>query len=122
MAPCVSDRVGTNGLADRAALITHLRSIAEGDAGQFEVHRRQKVASLLEQLRVERTARPHLLVEAPIQVVNQEIETLPAGVHIGAGRITIEFHQPQEALEKLLALAMAISNDFEAFERATSQG
>src|SRR4051794_37333901 len=112
MAPCVSDRVGTNGLADRDALITHLRSIAEGDAGQFEVHRRQKVASLLEQFRVERTTQPHLLVEAPIQVVNQQIDNLPAGVRIEHGRIVVEFDTPQEALEKLLALAMAISNNF----------
>jgi hypothetical protein len=36
------------------------------------------------------------------------------------GRITVEFREPQEALSKLLSLAMAISNDFERFERATS--
>jgi len=29
----------------------------------------------------------------------------------------VTFDQPQEALEKLLALAMAISNDFDRFER-----
>jgi len=34
--------------------------------------------------------------------------------------MTVEFDQPQQALEKLLALAMAISNDFEEFERRTS--
>jgi hypothetical protein len=31
----------------------------------------------------------------------------------------VEFAEPKEALEKLLALAMAIGNDFERFERTT---
>src|SRR4051812_18161608 len=108
LAPCVSDRVGTNGLADRDTVIAHLRSIAEGGEGQFEIRRRRKVATLLEQLRMERSTEPHLLVEAPVQVVNQQIENLPAGVGIEPGRIAVEFEAPQEALEKLLALARAI--------------
>jgi hypothetical protein len=58
-----------------------------------------------------------LLIEAPVQVMNQEFDDLPPGVHIEAGRIIVEFDQPQQALEKLLALAMAISNDFERFDR-----
>jgi hypothetical protein len=57
------------------------------------------------------------LVEAPVQVINQEFDDLPPGVHMEGGRITVEFDQPQQALEKLLALAMAIRNDFERFER-----
>ena len=44
MAPCVADRVGTNGLADRDAFIAHLRRLAEGDAGYYERQRRRKVA------------------------------------------------------------------------------
>jgi hypothetical protein len=39
-------------------------------------------------------------------------------VRIEPGRITVEFEDPHAALEKLLALAMAIGNDFESFERA----
>jgi hypothetical protein len=31
----------------------------------------------------------------------------------------VEFDEPQQALEKLLALAMAISNDLDRFERLT---
>jgi hypothetical protein len=40
-------------------------------------------------------------------------------VRLEPGRITVEFEEPHEALEKLLALAMAISNDFQEFERRT---
>jgi len=61
-------------------------------------------------------------VDAPVQIVNQGFDDLPAGVRLEPGRITLTFDQPQQALEKLLALAMAITNDFERFERTTRQG
>jgi hypothetical protein len=116
MAPCISDRVGANGLAGREALITRLERIAAGDDAVYEVERRQKVARLIRELRQERLEKPQLLVEAPLQVVHQELDNLPPGVQLERGRITVEFAAPQEALEKLLALAMAISNDFARFE------
>jgi hypothetical protein len=119
MAPCVVNRVGTNGLADRDDLIVRLERIAEGDEGFYEIERRRKVAEVIEGLRKERIEQPRLLVEAPIAVVNQEFDSLPAGVRLEPGRITVEFTKPQQGLEKLLALAMAISNDFERFERST---
>jgi hypothetical protein len=52
-------------------------------------------------------------------VLTQEFENLPEGVRLEPGRITVSFDEPQEALEKLLALAMAISNDLMRFERIT---
>ena len=118
MAPCVTDRVGANGLADRDALIDRLRRLAQGDDGFYEIKRRRKVAHVLEQLRKTRLEQPQLLVEAPVAMVNQDFENLPRGVYIEAGRITIEFEQPQQALERLLALAMAIGNDYDRFERS----
>ncbi len=117
LAPCVTDRVGTNGLADREALIERLRRLAQGDDGFYEVERRRKVAHVLADLRKSRLEEPQLLVEAPVAVVNQEFADLPPGIHIEAGRITIEFEQPRQALERLLALAMAIRNDYDRFER-----
>ena len=117
MAPCVTLRVGASGLADRDALIARLQSIVEGDEGSYEIQRRRKVAKLIGNLRQERIDRPQLLVEAPAVVINQEFENLPAGVRLERGRITVEFDKPHQALEKLLALAMAISNDFERFEQ-----
>jgi len=113
--------VGTNGLADRDALIAHLRRLAEGDAGYYERRRRRNLAAVLGRLQQERLERPQLLVEAPVQVLAQEFENLPAGVRLDRGRITVEFEEPRQALEKLLALAMAIGDDFERFERVTSR-
>ena len=117
MAPCITEHIGANGLADRDALIAHLRRLAQGDDGYYERQRRHNVAVILAQLQKERLERPQLLVEAPVQVLTQEFEDLPAGVTLEPGRITVTFEQPQQALEKLLALAMAISNDFDHFER-----
>jgi hypothetical protein len=119
MAPCITEWVGTSGLADRDALIARLQRLAQGDEAFYEIQRRRKVAASLERMRQERLNRPQLLVEAPVRVVDQLLEDLPAGVHIERGRITVEFDYPQEALEKLLALAMAISNDFDRFDCIT---
>lgn len=117
MAPCVTERVGANGLVDRRMLIGHLRRVAEGEAVFYERARQRKVARLLEALRRERVECPQVLVEAPVRVMNQEMEKLPRGVRVESGRIIVEFERPQEALEKLLALAMAIGNDYGLFER-----
>ena len=123
MAPCVLDRrPGINGLADRETLITRLERIAQGDEGAYEIDRSRKVANLIEGLRQQWIAQPQLLVEAPASVVNQEFDNLPAGVRLEPGRITVEFDEPQQGLEKLLALAMAISNDFDLFEHCVTRG
>ncbi len=119
MAPCIAERVGGSGLASRDALIHRLRRVAMGDDGYYERQRRRKVAEVLDRFRQERLERPQLVVEAPVEIVSQEFGNLPGGVRLEPGRITLDFAAPQEALEKLLALAMAISNDFARFEQIT---
>jgi hypothetical protein len=119
MAPCITERVGTSGVADRDALIEHLQRLGRSEGVFYELQRRRKVATVLERMREERLLRPQLLVEAPVRVVDQELENLPAGVRLEGGRITVDFDDPQQALEKLLALAMAISNDFDRFAKTT---
>ena len=117
MAPSITHRVGANGLADRDAFIAHLRRLADADDGFYERQRRRHVAETLSRLQKERLERPRLLVEAPVRILTQEFANLPAGIRLEPGRITVTFDQPQQALEKLLALAMAVSNDFARFER-----
>src|SRR4051812_29985679 len=119
LAPCVSERVGANGLAEREAFLRRLEQVAAGEEARGEVERRQRVARTLAQLRRERIRQPQLPVEAPVAIVNQDWASLPTGVSLGPGRLAVEFQEPREAPEKLLALAMAISNDFEEFERRT---
>jgi hypothetical protein len=120
MAPCIVDHVGTNGLADRDALISRLRSVAKGDDGFYEIERRRKVARVIDDLRQDRLRKPQLLVALPSTIVNQELENLPKGVRLEPGRIVVEFAVPEQGLEKLLALAMAISNDLDYFERCVA--
>jgi hypothetical protein len=117
LAPCITERVGANGLADRNQVIERLRQLAQGDNGYYERRRRRRVADVLDSLRRERMEKPQLLVEAPLRVIDQKFQDLPPGVHLEIGRITVEFDQPRQALEKLLALAMAIGNDFRRFEQ-----
>lgn len=116
LAPCIARRVGANGLADREVLLRHLQTLAAGEAGDYERDRRQRVAGVIADLSRQRSENPQVLVEAPIKVLTQQLIDLPSGVRLTPGRITVDFAQPREALEKLLALAMAIGNDFRGFE------
>ena len=118
--PLVRRSVGRNGLADREEVIRHLRRLAAGDAGHYEQQRRQRLAELLQTLQRERSTA--LMVEAPVAVVSQQLENLPEGVSVTPGRIEVSFGSTREALEKLLALAMAIRNDPLDFERMATGG
>ena len=56
-------------------------------------------------------------MEAPTAIVNQELESLPPGVHLSPGRIQIDgFRTSDEAKQKLLALILAIGNDPDGFD------
>jgi hypothetical protein len=116
MAACVTERVGTSSLADRDLLCAYLRQLAAGNSGFYEQQRRRRVARAIEQMRQAWLTQPKLLVEAPVAVVNQRWEDLPPGVHLEPGCITVRFENCQQALEKLLALAMAIGSDMLRFE------
>jgi hypothetical protein len=117
MQPCVTRRVGANAVAGRDELIAHLKRIAAGDEAHYERRRRQRLAQVLEGLRQAALAKPKLLVEAPTAVLSQELENLPEGITVKPGAISITFSSPKDALERLLALAVAIGNDFSEFER-----
>ena len=112
MAPCIAATIGTSGLADRARLIDRLHDLASGNAVHYEQLRRRKLAEAL--------SIPRLLVEAPASIAGTGFSGLPNGITIEPGKITIEAPTPATALELLLALAMAIGNDLERFDRLYS--
>lgn len=115
LAPCVVRQIGVNGIAERESVIAHLRRLATGDAAHYEQRRRRRLAEQLDALHEDR--RKAVMVSAPTAVINQELASLPAGVSISPGRITVTFEGVPDALQKLLALAMAIRNDELLFER-----
>ena len=119
LAPCVSFQIGSNGLADRDQLIAHLRQLASGETASYERRRRQRLAQTLDGLRTAWQNR--VPVQAPAVIVNQAFADLPAGIDFAPGCITVKFETTHQALEKLLALAMAIGNDFERFDQAVGE-
>jgi hypothetical protein len=104
-----------NGLAHRDKVIAHLRRLASGEDTHYEQQRRRRLAEQLDALHHER--QKMLVVAAPTSIINQELADLPEGVSIIPGRISITFGTVTDALQKLLALAMAIRNDELLFER-----
>jgi hypothetical protein len=116
--PLVRHTIGKNGLADRDELIRHLRTVAAGESASYENQRRQAFARQFGAICHDR--RTSVIVAAPSAVVNQEFDDLPAGVTVAPGHISVQFSTPTEALQKLLALAMAIRNDAMRFERLAS--
>ena len=104
-----------NSMAARDDVLAHLRCLAAGDTAQYERNRRNKLAATIDALRTQAMAHPRVLVEAPVAVVNQRFADL-SGVTVAPGMVSVVFTTPAEALQKLLALAMAIGNDFAGFE------
>ena len=104
------------------SFLEHLRTLASGEDSFYEQRRRQRFAQTLTTWRQVRLQQPQVLIEAPSQITDQEFATLPQGVELGPGTLSIRFSTTQEALEKLLALAMAIGRDFGEFERRTGAG
>jgi hypothetical protein len=118
LAPCITRQIGANGLADRRVLLDHLRRLAARKTTvYYERQRRRRLGEHIEALRKSWLEQPRVLVAAPVSVVNSDLAGLPAGVSIAPGQIIVQFATPTEALEKLLALAMAIGNDQHGFEQ-----
>ena len=53
------------------------------------------------------------------ETLRQRLPDLPPGVELSPGALHIRFQSSEELLSKLFALAQAIANDYEAFEKRT---
>ena len=120
--PC--RRVGTSVVAARDETIAYLRLIAAGEGTHYEQRRQQKLWEHLESVRREWTQQAPVLVEVSRQQVRgievHDFAALPEGVELAPGTITVRFDSPEEALRKLMALAMAIGQNRTAFESRVS--
>ncbi len=113
---CATGQVGSSSVTTPVALAEYLRRIASGTDAEHERNRRERVGRVLNDLRTKWTSQPRVVVEAPVRVASQKLRDLPEGVELAPGCITVRFASPGEALERLLALAMAIGNDLEEFQ------
>lgn len=104
---------GRGFVALKVDLMERLRALRADPGHQAEVRRRDRVAAQLAAARRDGKAR-QVRIEAPVEPV-RSIAGLPAGVHLEPGRLEIRFGRPEELLTHLVALAQAISEDFERF-------
>jgi hypothetical protein len=125
LAPIARRRVGSSVVADRAAVIAHLKSVASGETAYYDDRRRRQLWTKLAQARLDWIEQPPVLVEVAEserrRVELHDFEGLPEGVELGPGSITVRFEQPEEALQKLMALALAISHNRAAFDERVSK-
>jgi hypothetical protein len=119
--PCVRQQAGGAAVADREELIRHLEGLASGESKHYERSRRRKFAAELAKLNQAWIEQPKAFVEAPLSIASQRLADLPAGVKLGPGEITLTFSTAVEAMEKLLAIAMAAGNDLDGFESMISK-
>jgi hypothetical protein len=116
--PLFEETIGHTYVLDRCAVLRFLENYS--GAADYEDRRRRRLARLVETMKQQALVQPRVLVDAPPSIVRTELEDL-AGVRLAPGQIIIEgFRSETEALEKLLALAMAIGNDQEGFARRIS--
>ncbi len=109
-------QTGKTFIIDRPQLVAQLeRALASPDY-EFESHRKQRLVETIDALRRYRAAAGvSIPVAAPPHAVS--LASLPPDVHLGAGRLTVDFTAPEDLLAKLFTLAQTIAGDFEGFCR-----
>jgi len=120
LSPLAHHRIGTSLAASRTDVIDHLKRVAAGEGAGYEERRRQHLWAHLDDVRREWIRQPPVLVEVSEAQIRQverlDFDGLPAGVELAPGSITLRFREPDEALQKLAALAQAISRNRQAFD------
>ena len=124
LAPIAKRRIGASVVAERADVIARLRQLAAGEVASYEEQRRKKLSAHLDQARREWVEHPPVLVEVSSERVRRieshDFDGLPEGVELAPGSITVRFESSDEALRKLMALALAISRSRDAFDERVS--
>lgn len=124
LAPVAKRRIGTSVVAKSADVLSHLQQVAAGEEAYYEERRRKQLWEHLGEARREWIRQPPVLVEVAAAEVRRvellDFDGLPEGVELGSGCITVRFRDPDEALRKLMALAMAISHNRRAFDERVS--
>jgi hypothetical protein len=112
-------QAGRTFLVDRPRLIAQLEQIRDSPDFKMELRRKDRLAERLEAMRrLQAGARVAIPVDSA--AVRQRLPDLPAGIGLTPGELHIQFASSAELLSKLFALAQAIANDYEAFEKRTS--
>lgn len=97
----------------RSELVERLQALQADPDHQFEIQRRGRVSDELAAVRRDLKARQIPIASLPYRPSG--LADLPPGVVLEHGRLEIRFDSPEELLTHLLALAQAMSEDFERF-------
>jgi hypothetical protein len=101
-------------VAQHSWLLNVLRQVQSDPGYRGEVARRLRIASQIEALRQDLKARQIPIASPPRTV--RAIGGLPDTIRVGAGCIEIQCENAADALQQLLQLARAISEDYATFE------
>lgn len=114
-------QIGRTFLIDRPKLVTQLEQIRDSPDFKMEWQRKERLGERLDAMRrLQAGARVAIAVEP--EVLRQRLPDLPPGVSLSPGELHVQFQSSEELLTKLFALAQAIANDYETFEKRTSSG
>ena len=112
-------QAGRTFLIDRPKLVARLELIRDSPDFKMEWQRKERLAERLDAIRrLQSGARVAIAVEP--EALRARLPDLPPGVGLSPGALHIQFESAEELLSKLFALAQAIANDYEAFEKRTS--
>jgi hypothetical protein len=111
---------GRTFLVERSKLLRSLRQIARGDY-EWELARRTKLVAEIDRAKKLQPGRSIRIAAAP-EVAERKLTDLPAGVHLRAGELRIEFHGTEDLLRHLFELSQAIMNDYKKFEEVCESG
>jgi hypothetical protein len=110
-------QVGKTFLAPQEAVVQFLRDPKRWSAADDERRRFERVRSALGDAREELGLR-RISVPARPETLRLELSGLPAGIEFQPGKLTVVFESPAQLLERLFALAQALGNDYDSFERS----
>jgi len=105
---------GRTFLIERASLLRQLDVLESSEDVGRERRRKERLSGELEQIRRHARASRISITVTP-EVYSTRFGSLPEGVELSPGRLTITFGSPEELLERLFALAQALVNDLEQF-------
>jgi hypothetical protein len=109
-------QAGRTFLVDRQQLVAQLERIRDSDDFKMEWRRKERLSERLEAIR-RLQAGAHVAIQAEPETLRRRLPDLPPGIGLSRGALHIQFESPEELLSKLFALAQAIANDYEAFEK-----
>ena len=107
-------KLGKTYLAPREAVVRFLEAPQRRAAAAQASDRFEQVQLALGEARHELAQHRILVPDLP----GVAFAGLPDGIRFQPGQLTLCFEQPAELIEKLIALAQALTNDYETFERS----